>query len=130
MKEIKININNKEEIEKIIAEVQKGCRTRTIDYTDLVYATEKAEEMLDAIGIKKDGRNECQIVLKPQTVCNSYNGKAEGSSATIKRFSSGWFLIYFGRVSCNRSAYAKRGSSTKLILSDMAKQNLKMEWEL
>ena len=130
MKEIKININNKEEIEKIIAEKQRGCRIRMLDYNDLFCAAEKAEEMLDAIGIKKDGRNDCQIVLKPQTVCNSYNGKAEGSSATIKRFSSGWFLIYFGRVSCNRSAYAKRGSSTKLILSDMAKQNLKMEWEL
>ena len=130
MIEMKININNETEIIKIIQEAEKGCRVILIDYRDLVYAIEKGEEMLKAIGIKKNGWNDCQIVLKPHSVCNSYKGRAEGSSAIIKKFSSGWFLTYFGRVQCNHSPYGNRGNMIKLILSETAKQNLKMEWEL
>lgn len=120
---MKINTNNKIKIESELYNIQSKCTARLIDYDDVLDAIGKADAKIASLGISKKYRNDCIVSILPEQVSNSYEYSAEGTFATLKRFSSGWFL-----VSCSRrftgSTSGGANSRSTLTLSETAKQNI------
>ncbi len=122
---MKINIKNKEKIEKAFELVQKDCRVRLVCFSDLTELVERAEKALIALRIPKKYWNGTVIEYHPHTSKRSYRYIMFSSYAKLQKFNSGWFLIYTNRID---SKYGK--SNFGMILSEFQKAHVKSSFNL
>jgi hypothetical protein len=126
---MKIRINDKEKIDKEIAQEQGKSRVRILDYERLVSAVEGAEKQLKKLRIPQKYWKGCKIVCEPEAVCNSYNRgfSSVGTWGRLERFSTGWFVTDISRTFVRQVAH---GSSERdiLRLSPLAKESIPTEW--
>jgi hypothetical protein len=117
---MKINMTNQEKVVAAVDAAQIGCRSRRLDWSDLTSAVAAADKRLESLGIPQKYRVGCTVHLLPEAVPNSYKYTAYGTSATLTRFTTGWFLANVGRTYA-RSCSGGGPVATRLFLSDTAK---------
>lgn len=101
---MKINLKDREKVQKALDDAQSRARVRTVDYADVLKAVEKAEERLSQILLKKDWIDlEIHCDPNSQKFPNAYKGRPESTHFVIKRFSTGWFLTNVERYDCNET---------------------------
>lgn len=126
----KINVQNPVKLQKFLDEVQKGCRARLLDIDDILYATRHAEATLKGLAIPKKIWRGCRVVIEPERVANNYDGRAEGTGATIERTATGWYVVALGREQCRKKPYGGSGPDARLVLTKEAKSALPDVWHL
>lgn len=94
MKAIKITPENENTINNALQEVQKGCRTRTMDYTHLMKSLEAIENTFH--GVPKSAMVGMQISIDywAENFPSAYYGKGRPKSTIvlIERKSASWYL--------------------------------------
>jgi hypothetical protein len=126
---MKINISNTEKIRAAITKAEGGATTRLLEPEWLKKAATKAEEQLFLLRIPEKEWLGCKIRSNPEKIPNSYNYRAEGTNATLERFSTGWFLISVGRYQTVKFSYGHLRTDY-LILSVAASAAMPVRWEL
>ena len=96
MKSIIINETNKDKIKAAIQEVEGKATARTIDYDDIVRATQRIEKMLGIPkkyleGIRYD------VDLHAQNFPKAYKYKAESTQFVIEYLKGKWRLVSLER---------------------------------
>ena len=101
---MKIKVTDKEKLQKELDAAQAKARVRTVDYRDIIEAVEKAEERLSQILFKKDWIDlEVHCDPNSQKFPGAYKGRPESTHFTIKRCSSGWFVVKIDRYDCDET---------------------------
>ena len=119
-KTIIINEHNKDRIEKALDEVQGRCKTRLIDYYDIVNELKAVDEQFSKVSTKKAFENtEVLIDVNGQNFPNSYKFSAKSTQFRAVYLKSKWRLVYLDRDFCK--SYAQRWNIT---LSDTAKESI------
>lgn len=126
---MKINVDNKDDVQKKLDAVQSRCTARTIDYEDITLNAKRAERKLGELGIKQKARKGCSVHMSPSRVTNSYRYPAEGTYARLERGSRDWFLVSAGRGYTSSCAYGASGRD-ELVLSDSAIEALPTRYEI
>ena len=123
-KPIIINEHNKQKIEKALDEVQGRCKTRLIDYEDILVELKAVDEQFSKVCTKKGLENtEVLIDVNAQNFPNSYKFSAKSTRFRAVYFKGKWRLMYIGRDFCK--SYAQRWHIT---LSDTAKECILHEY--
>jgi hypothetical protein len=113
---MKINTSQTDKLIAAIDAAQNGAKMRRLSAEKVNAAIKAAEHELTIQEIPKKHWRGCRIRIEPPAVPNSYKYAAMGTSATIERYPSGWFLVGVGRSWCPKKAYG--GSAVnKLELS-------------
>lgn len=128
--ETKINVKDADKLQKALDEVQKNCRARLLDIDDILYAARRAEATLEGLAIPKKSWRGCCVIIEPERVSNNYDGRAEGTGATIERTATGWYVISLGREQCHKKPYGGNGPEARLVLTKEAKAALPDVWPL
>ena len=94
---MKININNKEKIEKVLATANKGCSQRLASYKDIQNSVKEIEESLIEKGIHKYLWPLLYFSIQPGagSLPNSYYNKGyfpKATSINVIRGVTGWFV--------------------------------------
>ena len=119
-KAIIINENNKLKIEKALDEVQGRCKTRLIDYEDIVNELKALDEQFSSVCTKKAFENtEVLIDVNGQSFPNSYKFSAYSTQFRALYLKGKWRLMYIGRDFCK--SYAQRWN---ILLSEEAKKSI------
>ena len=106
-KPIIINEHNKDRIEKALDEVQGRCKTRLIDYYDIVNELKAVDEQFSKVCTKKAFENtEVLIDVNGQNFPNSYKFSAKSTQFRAVYSKSKWRLVYLDRDWCK--TYSKR----------------------
>ena len=117
-KPIIINEHNKDRIEKALDEVQGRCKTRLIDYYDIVNELKAVDEQFSKVCTKKAFENtEVLIDVNGQNFPNSYKFSAKSTQFRAVYLKSKWRIMYIGRDFCK--SYSQRWN---IVLSDTAKE--------
>jgi len=117
---MKINIDHTDKVKQAIKEAEGKATARTLEHWQIECVIEKAKKKLSALEIPKKYWIDCRITIEPETVANSYRSIAYGTCATLKRFSTGWFLTSVDRITCRSQSYGAPIKTT-LSLSETAK---------
>lgn len=103
---MKVNVKDREKLEKCLKIVQHRASARTIDLSYISHAVEKAEEQLSKMLYKKDW---VDIVVHcdphSQKFPSSYKGRPESTQFEIRKYPSGWFVVSLSRRYCRERAY-------------------------
>ena len=108
---MKINLDKKAKIEKILTEVTGKNRERLIDYEDIENAASAADEYF----LKNETPKKYQkgvSVFNREAVCNSYKSSAKFTFFEIKKGDGIWFLVDICRADCRHKAW---GESLKVL---------------
>lgn len=102
-------------------EAQKGARTRTIDFSKMLYALDEAEKIIHGAGwhkIAKKALEGTEVVIdcNAQTFPNAYKGIPESTFFSCCYHSGKWQVTAFWR---GRTVSPRQG--IKITLSDSAK---------
>jgi len=126
---MKIRINDKEKIDKEIAQEQGKSRVRILDYERLVSAVEGAEKQLKKLRIPEKYWKGCKIRCVPELPCNSYNKgyPVFGTWGHVEKFSTGWFVTGIARTFVGSVAHGREERDI-LRLSPLAKESIPTEW--
>jgi len=94
---MKININNKEKIEKVLAAANKGCSQRLITYKNLQDSVKETEESLIEKGIPKYLWQGLDFYIQPGagSLPKAYYNKGyfpKATSVNVSNSKTGWFL--------------------------------------
>ena len=117
-KPVIINENNKNKIKKALDEVQTRCKTRLIDYEDIISELKAVDEQFSKICTKKAFENsEVLIDVNGQNFPNSYKFSAKSTQFGAVYSKGKWRLVYLDRDWCK--TYSQRWH---IILSDTAKE--------
>jgi hypothetical protein len=117
---MKINITDKEKIQKAINNAEGKARERVLYYANIETAIVRAEKKLSALEIPKRAWFGCSVILEPEKVPNSYRNIPKGTWAEIKRFASGWFLVKCYRGNSGSCSYGS-GPTYRLNITPEAK---------
>lgn len=108
MKSIKIIPENVNQIDSALQEAQKGCHTRTMDYTHLMKSLEAIENTFH--GVPKSAMIGMQISIDywAEDFPNAYTrkGRPESTVVLIERKSAGWYLMKASRTYTRRASRA------------------------
>lgn len=121
MKQLKLNVNKKEQVETLLNEVQKRAKARLVRYQDIVEAIEKAEGYAEKRKLTKKEINGMEIELFEYVDCNSYNKRhfyADSTFLRLKRGAKDWYIL----DCCRQSAGTGRNSTNFLQVFYTAKQ--------
>ena len=102
---IKVEKNNPK-IKKALEEVQARAKERTLDEWEFSMYADTAEKRLEKMGIAKKYRTGATAYIghhKYSDFPAAYRWRPAGTVATIKRFSSGWYIVHLERLSDCRS---------------------------
>ena len=117
-KPIIINECNRNKIEKALDEVQGRCKTRLIDYNDILAELKAVDEQFSKVCTKKGLENtQVLIDVNGQNFPNSYKFSAKSTQFSAIYFKSKWRLVYLDRDWCR--TYSQRWHIT---LSETAKK--------
>lgn len=117
-KPVIINEHNKDKIEKALDEVQWRCKTRLIDYNDIINELKSVDEQFSKVCTKKAFENtEVLIDVNGQNFPNSYKFSAKSTQFRAVYSKCKWRLVYLDRDWCR--TYSQRWHIT---LSDTAKE--------
>ena len=117
-KPIIINEHNRNKIEKALDEVQGRCKTRLIEYDDILAELKSVDEQFSKVCTKKGFENtRVWIDVNGQSFPNAYKFSPESTQFGAIYLKGKWRLVYVGRDYCK--SYAQRWS---IHLSDTAKE--------
>ena len=117
-KAIIINECNRNKIEKALDEVQGRCKTRLIDYNDILAELKAVDKQFSKVCTKKAFEGTSVLIdVNGQIFPSSYKFSAYSTQFRAVYLKSKWRLIYIGRDFCK--SYAQRWHIT---LSDTAKK--------
>ena len=123
-KPIIINEHNKQKIEKALDEVQGRCKTRLIDYNDIVNELKSVDKQFSTVCTKKSFENTSVLIdVNGQNFPSSYRFSAKSTQFRAVYLKSKWRIMYIGRDFCK--SYAQRWHIT---LSDTAKECILSEY--
>ena len=106
-KPIIINEHNKDKIEQVLDEVQGRCKTRLIDYNDILAELKAVDEQFSKVCTKKAFENtEVLIDVNGQNFPNSYKFSAKSTQFRAVYSKSKWRLVYLDRDWCR--TYSQR----------------------
>jgi len=106
----RIKITQTEKIQQILAEAQKGCSARVLNYADVQSQADAAERTLQDAGIPQKMRQGAKASILPPKVCNSYKSPAMGTHVRLLRGSKNWFVTSATRSYCDTCRYGDNGS--------------------
>lgn len=90
---MKINVKDKEKIEKAIQEIEGRATARTLTYEDVEYWMEKLEEWVSSLMPKAYWKGLRAVVDDhAQNFPASYKYEPLSTVFTVERFSTGWFI--------------------------------------
>lgn len=89
---MKINLKRVEEVEAALDVAQENCRARLKSVQDIACEALAAERELDQIRIPKSKRIGSKLVIRSDSVPNSYKFITRGTGATLIRGKNDWFL--------------------------------------
>lgn len=91
---MKINVLNKEKVEKEIKSTESRAQVRFISYEDINDAINHIEKRLSNLMHKKDWVG-LKFLIDPnaQTFPGSYKGVPESTQVVLERCASGWFVV-------------------------------------
>jgi hypothetical protein len=97
----KINLSKKEEIQKVLEEVQKRASVRIIDVDDIYRFVFYIEKRFEKILYKKDWKGGIiHVDINAQNFSNAYKGIPESTQFDLIRGSSSWFVSGIKREIC------------------------------
>ena len=99
---MKIRINDVEKLEKALDSVQSSrCSQRLMKSEWFIEQSETVIKKIDSMLLKKD-QTGINIDIDPsaQNFRSYYKGIPESTSYSIKKFSSGWFVVGIYRAKC------------------------------
>ena len=127
---MKLNVKEKEKVMQLINDVEKNAKTRLFGgYDRIEKAIKETEKLLTFLGVVKNRWNDTTIHFNPEKVAKSYKYRAEGTAMIIRRFSSGWFVVWINRTNCQKTAFGME-KSEYMILTEKAKYSIKNEFNL
>ena len=103
MTKIKINVKNQEKVEKLLDDVQKKSRTRTISYQDILDAVEDIEKKFNMCSKKSKIGLKVFFNKHMQKFPNAYKYTPRGTEVILEYFSSGFFITKISREFCGKS---------------------------
>lgn len=119
-KPIIINEYNRSKIEKALDEVQGRCKTRLINYDDIINELKVVNNQFSNVCTKKAFENtEVLIDVNGQSFPSSYGFSAHSTQFRAVYLKGKWRLMYIGRDFCK--SYAQRWN---IYLSETAKQSI------
>lgn len=119
-KPVIINDHNRNKIEKALDEVQGRCKTRLIDYEDILSELKAVDEQFSSVCTKKSFENtEVLIDVNGQSFPNSYKFSPKSTQFRAVYLKGKWRLVYLDRDWCR--AYSQRWD---IVLSETAKQSI------
>lgn len=123
MKAIYIEEKNKEKINNILQQVQKGARVRTITFEDVQKAGEVINEKWQA---PKKHMRHCIVDVSPhaQTFPNCYNGIPMTTTFRLEYKTKGWYLVDVKREKCGNVEYITR-HYTEGVMSAILNRHLR-----
>jgi hypothetical protein len=103
----KINLENKDKVNKAIDAAEHRCTARLLSYDELLSVVRDAENILREMRIPQRRWRGVYIDFHPENVAKAYKYPAEGTAARVERFASGWFLtdVYRGNCSTDKKPY-------------------------
>lgn len=101
----RINVQNLDKVNALLAEVQRGCRSRTTTAENIEVQSWAAELKLQDAGIPEKMRQGARAYMLPEQVANSYKGIAMGTMVTLERGSKSWFVTGAHRGHAGNCAY-------------------------
>ncbi len=126
---MKINTSKLDKIKETLAAVETGCSARKFDPDTIKMAIKAGERQLSQMSIPKKSWAECRIVCDPEKVANGYQGTPEGTSVTLTRGSSSWFVTAIQRMPSGRCSYGG-DASAKLELSATAVLSIPTSYQM
>jgi hypothetical protein len=105
----RINVTQTAKITAALDAAQGRATARTISPEDLVTFAAEAEKQMEKAGIPKALRKGATLRILPARVANAYQYAAEGTSATLERGSTDWYLISASRGHCGHCSYGGYG---------------------
>lgn len=107
MKAIYIEEKNKEKINNILEQVQKGARVRTVTFSDVQKACETINEKWQA---PKKHMRHCIVDVSPhaQSFPNCYHGIPMTTIFRLEYKTKGWYLVAVKREKCGTIEYNTR----------------------
>lgn len=116
-REIKVVQSNAYLIDIILSELQCGCRTRLLSYSDIQLSTEIAESLLAKV-INKQQRQNVEATVTPSYEAFSpyYRGNPFHTQCIIRRGAKSWYVSNFARVKANRAGSCKVDIDVKSLV--------------
>ncbi len=112
---MKINVNDREKLQKALDEVQGKAKTRTLDYENIIDAVERFEMQLEKLLPKKYWQGiGCIHDRHAQNFPNAYKGEPLSTKVWFVRGASGWFVTAITRTRTSSAGH----QYTMLRLSD------------
>lgn len=107
MKAIYIEDKNKEKINAILNEIQKGARVRIVTFTDVQKACETINEKWQA---PKKYMRHCIVDVSPhaQLFPKCYKGIPMTTTFRLEYKTKGWYLVEVKRAECKNIEYNVR----------------------
>lgn len=118
MKEIIINEKNISKIEKVLNDVQKNARVRTIDIADIISACEDIEKKFKFISKKALEDITFSIDINGQVFPNAYHGIPESTWFVCKYHGGKWRLtnVVRDRTGRNTNPHIRMTDVTKAAI--------------
>lgn len=95
---MRINLKNKEEIEKILNEVQSDRMLRKVDYSDICSTARTAEEELEKIGLVKSQMKGVKFTYnRAETFTSTYGMPPKATCFSVEHGRNDWFSVNVSR---------------------------------
>lgn len=109
-----IKEENRKEIEKALAGVQKYSRARNVTADDVFKWKDKIEQKFDDVATYRLDGTIVTINQGAQKFANKYKGIPESTWLEIKKYPSGWAITNVYRGKCTQSeSYVKLSEKTQ-----------------
>ena len=108
MRQISITQDNAYLIDHYLAQLQSGCKVRTLSYKDLEAASHIAESIVSRI-LRKQSRQNVLALVKPKYMAfkPEYRGVPDHTQCYIKRGQKHWYLSSIMRTKADRGGSCK-----------------------
>ncbi len=126
---LKVNINNRPAIIEAIKVAEGRATARTISPEDLSAMINDAEKKLRALKIPKYLWKGCKVTRHPPRVANSYQYRAEGTTATLTRGSKDWYLTSIHRTTTGSESHGGHARDI-LTLTPAAHASIPTQWSV
>lgn len=105
---MKINLNNKDAVNKEIAKAEGRATVRTVRHCDIVALLPEIEKRASILTKSEQVGLRVLIDANAQNFPNAYKYIPESTLVTIERFPSGWFVVGIERGICQRAGHEVR----------------------
>lgn len=118
---MKINVNNAAKLEKLLAEVQRRSRERTLNARDIRLVAETVEKKLDKLDIPKGKRAGTEAFYgRCNNFPNAYKYTPFATCIRLLRGTSAWYVVECRRQDCRGENSIRLTDEQKKIVTNRA----------